>query len=233
MILFHSLMMLAAVGVVISSNTTHIRRALAKKEAENLNTLIDVPSTLLVGKSAYKVLELIGAKISVKPFQCITSAIIQIETSSPASVKMCTRSWSAEWHKNSLQGGKSKSGFQYKYDILQINNNPLKWVSFEYLGNVCINYLAFSCGPSTVEGIDKKGVNFIIGSNVLEKWYTWNTNKNLHGIRRCGNENKGVRLDAGVEVSFTIKSEAFYCKESDQLCIANNAFFDNGFTNCL
>ena len=83
-----------------------------------------------------------------------------------------------------------------------------------------------------MDGVRSKGTNFIIGSDILEKWYTWNTDKNLRGIRRCGEDNKGVRLDSDVEVSFTVKREAFYCGEEDQFCIANNAFFDKGFVNC-
>nr|XP_047127561.1 uncharacterized protein LOC124808484 [Hydra vulgaris] len=236
MVLIEFLVVLATIGVASLSNTTqsppHNVRAVGKREIVNLDIFGGVSSVLVIGKSAYNLITSIESKKTDKPFQCINNARIQIEASLPATVKMCTKDWSSEWQESILNINKYKKGFQYKYDVLKVNRSPLQFISFEYLGSVCIHFLAFSCGPSTVKGFKTKGVNFIIGSRVLEKWYTWNTDKNLHGIRRCGEGNRGIRLDKSVEVSFTVKSEAFYCKEDDQFCIANNVFFNNGFTNC-
>ncbi|XP_065654406.1 uncharacterized protein LOC124814996 isoform X2 [Hydra vulgaris] len=212
------------------NQTSHSLR-LQKKREVSLDTLDLIPSTLLIGISAYNFIESIGSKVSDSSFQCISNARFQ-STSSQSTVKMCTRSYTTEWHKNNLDIPRYKSGFQYKDDSLQINGNPMKWAWFEYYGSVCINFLAFSCGPSTVEGVHSRGTNFIVGSDVLEKWYTWNKDKNLYGIRRCGDGNKGVRLDDDVKVSFTVKREAFSCGDNDQACIAQNVFFDNGFINC-
>ena len=145
---------------------------------------------------------------------------------------MCTRSYNGEWHINNLlisDEYSRTSGFYYAEDSLQISNNPLKWIWFEYLGDICVKYLAVSCGPLTVDDVPSKGTNFVIGADVLEQWYL---NQGLRGVRRCGIDNDGVRLDGDVEVSFIIHRNAFRCGEDDKRCIANNVAFDNSFINC-
>ena len=130
MLLSELLLVLAMIGMVALQNSTigtiPTNRKLEKREVD-WDRLGGIPSTLLIGKKAYNLIESIGAKKSDNPFQCITSARFQAGRSSPSTVKMCTRSFTSEWHRNTLYVERFKSGFQYRDDSLKVSLNFLNY----------------------------------------------------------------------------------------------------------